>query len=184
MRRNRGKRRLSYWQAVAINFAVGCVLGVFVGLLAIRVIDALLETPAKGCYIAAAEKPAERREMPVVTVIAKAAEESPEDIGPQFVSLGAFRVTAYCPCADCCGKCDGITATGTQATQGRTIAVDPDVIPYGTTVYMDGVPYVAEDCGGAIKEKRIDLFFDDHADALEFGVQEKELYIIGGLKND
>lgn len=180
LRRNRGKRRLSYWQAVAINFAIGCVLGVFVGLLAIRVIDALLETPAKGCYIAAAEMPAERREMPVVAVAAEVVEEAPEETGPQFVSLGAFRVTAYCPCVKCCGKCDGITATGTQATQGRTIAVDPDVIPYGTTVYIDGVPYVAEDCGGAIKEQRIDLFFYDHADALEFGVQEKEIYILEG----
>ena len=48
--------------------------------------------------------------------------------------LGEFKLTAYCPCMKCCGKTDGITATGTTATEGRTIAVDPRVIPYGSTV--------------------------------------------------
>lgn len=191
MRRNRRKKRLSYLQAAATNLLIGCTLGGFVGLLAIRVIDALPRSPAESCYIAAAEMPADRPEMPVaevVKVVAEVVEEQPEEMkeetkeetGPQLVSLGTFRATAYCPCLKCCGKTDGITATGTQATQGRTIAVDPDVIPYGTTVYIDGVPYVAEDCGGAIKENRIDVFFYSHADALEFGVQTKELYIMEG----
>ena len=72
--------------------------------------------------------------------------------------LGLFELTAYCPCSACCGKNDGITATGTVATEGRTVAVDPNVIPYGTTIeviYPDGsrARYVAEDCGGAIKAR-------------------------------
>lgn len=48
--------------------------------------------------------------------------------------LGEFRLTAYCPCMKCCGKTDGITSTGTTAAEGRTIAVDPRVIPYGSAV--------------------------------------------------
>ena len=97
-------------------------------------------------------------------------------------ALGEFRLTAYCPCAQCCGKCDGITATGTQAAEGRTIAVDPSVIPYGSRVtlyYEDGTvhTYAAEDCGGAIKDKRIDVFFDSHQTALEFGVQSAMVYV-------
>ncbi len=80
--------------------------------------------------------------------------------------------TAYCPCWGCCGKTDGITATGTKATAGRTIAADPDVIPYGTEVIIDGHTYIVEDCGGAIKEDRIDIYFDTHTEALEFGIQE------------
>ena len=88
-----------------------------------------------------------------------------------------FKITAYCPCELCCGKSDGITATGTIATEGRTIAVDPTVIPYGTEVIIDGNTYVAEDCGGAIKENRIDVFFESHNAALEWGVKELEVII-------
>lgn len=91
--------------------------------------------------------------------------------------LGNFKLTAYCPCAKCCGKSDGITATGTVATQGRTIAVDPSVIPYGTEVVINGNTYVAEDCGGAIKSNKIDIYFDSHAEALQFGVQYADVYI-------
>ena len=88
-----------------------------------------------------------------------------------------FLITAYCPCLSCCGKTDGITATGTKATEGRTIAVDPNKIPYGTEVVIDGKTYIAEDCGGAIKGNRIDLYFDSHQSALEWGRQEKEVII-------
>lgn len=83
-----------------------------------------------------------------------------------------YTVTAYCGCVKCCGKTDGITATGTQATEGRTIAVDPSVIPYGTIVYINGQAFVAEDCGGAIKGRRIDMFFNTHEAALEWGVRQ------------
>ena len=89
-----------------------------------------------------------------------------------------FKLTAYCACAKCCGKTDGITASGTKATQGRTIAVDPRVIPYGTKVIINGHTYVAEDCGGAIKENRIDVYFNSHSEALKFGVQYADVTIL------
>lgn len=94
-------------------------------------------------------------------------------------SLGVFEVTAYCGCERCCGKSDGITATGTKATEGRTIAVDPDVIPYGTVVVIDGQEYVAEDCGGAVIGSVVDIFFDSHEEALQYGRQTHEVYIRG-----
>ena len=87
-------------------------------------------------------------------------------------------MTAYCPCSRCCGKSDGITATGTRATAGRTIAVDPRQIPYGTKVIIDGHTYIAEDCGGGIKGNRIDVFFSSHQEALRFGVQYKEVKML------
>lgn len=94
-------------------------------------------------------------------------------------SLGIFRVTAYCPCAECCGKwADGITSTGVTATAGQTIAVDPSVIPYGSVIEVNGVQYVAEDCGGAIKKNRLDIFFNTHEEALEWGVQDHEVYLV------
>ena len=86
--------------------------------------------------------------------------------------LGTFKLTAYCSCPQCCGEwSDGITYTGTVATAGRTVAVDPRVIPLGSTVNINGQAYIAEDIGGAIKGNRIDVFFSSHTDALEFGVQ-------------
>ena len=94
-------------------------------------------------------------------------------------STTTFKLTAYCACAKCCGKTDGITATGTKATQGRTIAVDPKVIPYGTKVVINGNTYIAEDCGGAIKGNRIDIYFDSHDEALQFGVQYADVHIVG-----
>lgn len=93
------------------------------------------------------------------------------------ITLGEFRLTAYCSCVQCCGKSDGITATGTLATAGRTIAVDPNVIPYGTSVVINGNTYVAEDCGGAINKNRIDIYFDSHEEALQFGVQYADVYL-------
>lgn len=92
--------------------------------------------------------------------------------------IGFFDITAYCSCNECCGKSDGITATGTKATQGRTIAVDPEVIPYGTKIVIAGNEYIAEDCGGAIKGNMIDIYFDNHADALEYGVRTEEVYLV------
>ena len=96
----------------------------------------------------------------------------------QFVDLGEFKLTAYCSCVKCCGKNDGVTATGTIAEAGRTIAVDVDVIPYGSTVIIDGKEYLAEDCGGAIKGNRIDVYFDTHQEALDFGIQHKNVSMI------
>lgn len=102
------------------------------------------------------------------------------------VSIGWFTVTAYCACEKCCGKTldnpwYGITATGTRATEGRTVAVDPRVIPLGGTIYFEGPDglvggYIAEDTGGAIKGNRIDLYFDSHEEALEWGVRTLEVY--------
>lgn len=95
--------------------------------------------------------------------------------------IGTFKITHYCACSECCGKAPsdpayGITATGTKATEGRTIAVDPNVIPLGTHVVIDGVEYVAEDVGGAIDGNRIDIFVGSHQEALNKGVKNLPVY--------
>lgn len=88
-----------------------------------------------------------------------------------------FKLTAYCACSKCCGKwADGFTASGTKATQGRTIAVDTKVIPLGTKVIIEGYgEYIAEDTGSAIKGNKIDVYFDNHQEALKFGVKNLEV---------
>lgn len=102
----------------------------------------------------------------------------PEKTQPTYTEKEMI-ITAYCSCVKCCGKSDGITASGTKAKQGRTVAVDPRHIPYGTEIVIDGMgTYIAEDCGGAIKGDRIDLFFDSHNEALNFGKQTKIVRVI------
>ena len=99
------------------------------------------------------------------------------------VYLGEYTLTAYCACAKCCGRwSNGYTATGTLATEGRTIAVDPGVVPYGSKVLLiwpDGTQheYIAEDCGSGINGNRIDVFIADHEAARVFGVQHAAAYL-------
>ncbi len=94
--------------------------------------------------------------------------------------IGEFEVTYYCSCEKCCGKTDGITYTGTQATEGRTIAVDPNIIPLGSKVIIDGQTYIAEDIGGAIKNLRVDIYVSDHQKALNLGRTTKEVFLLVG----
>lgn len=85
-------------------------------------------------------------------------------------------LTAYCPCIECSGNWGTQTSTGAIATEGRTVAVDPSVIPYGTVLMINGHEYVAEDCGGAIKGNDIDIYFNTHEEAEIFGVQHMEVF--------
>lgn len=90
-------------------------------------------------------------------------------------------VTHYDCCVACCGKTDGITATGVRATPGVTVAVDPAVIPLGSDVlvdYGDGELhyYRAEDTGGAVRGNHIDLCVQDHDTALRLGVREARVW--------
>ncbi|WP_338559067.1 SH3 domain-containing protein [Paraclostridium sordellii] len=73
-----------------------------------------------------------------------------------------------------------ITATGTTPKWG-TIAVDPSVIPYGTKVYIPkfDMVFTAEDCGGAIKGNKIDIFMNSEAECNSFGRQNLEIQILG-----
>ena len=90
-------------------------------------------------------------------------------------------VTHYDCCVACCGKDDGITARGVQATPGVTVAVDPDVIPLGSDVlvdYGDGEIhyYRADDIGGSVKGNNIDLCVGSHDDALQMGRRTATVY--------
>ena len=79
------------------------------------------------------------------------------------------RTTAYCPCESCSGPHGACTATGKRAQANHTVAVDPKVFPYGTKFKYNGITYVAEDCGGGVKGKHIDIFFETHQEAMNWG---------------
>jgi len=95
--------------------------------------------------------------------------------------LGKFMVYAYCPCSKCCGHSTGITASGKQAKQGRTIAVDTRVIPLGSIVYMkiNGKlkKFIAEDAGSGIDGKKIDMFINSHQKCLKWGIKSIKVWV-------
>lgn len=93
-------------------------------------------------------------------------------------SLGTFRTTGYCPCTRCCGKWGKQTSTGAVPRSGHTIAVDPRVIPYGTKLMINGIIYTAEDCGGGVKGKHIDIYYDTHMQALRHGSRSAEVFLV------
>ena len=111
-------------------------------------------------------------------------QEEPEESEPTETHLGEFEITYYCPCTKCCGpNAVGITYTGTVAQEGRTVAVDPEVISMGSTVVIDGQTYIAEDTGSAIKGNKIDIFKDSHIVALEGGRHKADVYIVEDTKD-
>jgi uncharacterized protein YabE (DUF348 family)/3D (Asp-Asp-Asp) domain-containing protein len=75
------------------------------------------------------------------------------------------------------------TASGTRVTEGRTIAVDPNVIPIGWWVYIEGLGFRrAEDTGGAIKGNKLDVYYDSLSHARNFGRKSRTIYVIGPVK--
>lgn len=139
------------------------------------------ETPAEE---AAEEAPAEE---PVVddSPIAQATKadmERPDDL----VKLGDFIATAYCV--------TGQTSTGTQTTVGRTLAVNPYVIPYGTEVWLyleDGTfagDFIAEDTGSNMlaNPNVIDIYMGQgsYNDCILWGAQNVEVYIRATVESD
>lgn len=86
--------------------------------------------------------------------------------------LGNFTLTAYCNCAQCCGTAGNLTASGTVPTAGRTVAMAG--VPFGTQLLINGTVYTVEDLGTPYGH--VDIYFDNHSDALSFGLQTAEVY--------
>lgn len=106
------------------------------------------------------------------------------------IYLGEFVLTAYCPCEKCCGQY-GVNrpmdengdlivygAYGQRLEAGVSIAADPNVIGFNQDVYINGVVYKAHDTGGNINGNQIDIYMTDHDEAVEFGVQYADVYLI------
>ena len=123
---------------------------------------------------AAEETPAPEADNAIARAT-KADHERPDDL----VKLGDFIATAYCV--------TGQTSTGTQTTVGRTLAVNPYVIPYGTEVWLyleDGTfagDFIAEDTGSNMlaNPNVIDIYMgqDSYNDCILWGAQDVEVYI-------
>lgn len=123
-------------------------------------------------------------------ILAEPIIEEPE---PDLVSIGTYTITAYCPCEICCGwyalnrplDDNGepiiYTASGARAEAGTTIGVDPYSIPLGTDVWFEGPDgelndYTAQDTGSMVIGNHIDLYFDSHEEACNWGLQYREVF--------
>jgi 3D (Asp-Asp-Asp) domain-containing protein len=92
------------------------------------------------------------------------------------ITVKATAYTAFC------AGCSGVTATGlnlrTNPNQ-KVIAVDPNVIPLGSRVHVEGYgEAIAGDTGGAIKGNRIDIFIPNYARAVDFGIKTLNVTIL------
>ena len=89
----------------------------------------------------------------------------------------AATLTAYTAGYESTGKTEahpayGITYSGTRVQEGRTVAVDPSIVPLGSTLYIEGVGIrKAEDTGKAIRGRKIDVYIEDLHEARSFGVK-------------
>lgn len=99
------------------------------------------------------------------------------------VSRGSRTITmlatGYCPCYKCNYPYYGQPSyLGDPLTKG-IIAVDPNIIPMGSRLYIEGYGYgIASDQGGAIKGNHIDLCFDGHQEALDWGMRYVKVTIL------
>lgn len=110
--------------------------------------------------------------------------EEPSSIVEELSNIEWYtiEVSHYCPCYICCGKTDGITASGAYATEGVTVSL-PSSIPLGTRIVIDGHEYICQDRGGAIvgyedNYIRADIFLYSHEECLRRGRYVTEGYII------
>lgn len=93
----------------------------------------------------------------------------------RYRSARTVEASAYTMAA---GSGTGLTSTGVVPYHG-VVAVDPDVIPYGTRMYIPGYGFaVAADCGGAINGNTIDLFMEDYGDAISWGRRDVTVYFL------
>jgi 3D (Asp-Asp-Asp) domain-containing protein len=94
-----------------------------------------------------------------------------------------WKVTAYCGCEKCCGKwSDGYFASGKKVYVG---GVAINWLPFGTKVLIDGKEYTVEDRGAKSifgskhnHKKAVDIYFESHQEALNFGVKRLKVEIL------
>lgn len=121
------------------------------------------------------------RELGAVSLASARERQARAEQAAAYEAVGAWEyigecvITAYCPCGECCGRwADGVTASGLPAGPG-IVAVDPAVVPLGSTVIIDGQQYLAADTG--VTGQAVDLCMESHAAALAFGRSRQSVWI-------
>ncbi len=140
-----------------------------------------------GCFIGTSYAHGDNRTTPVMAALdavrhgTNRIEASDGDRLVQWQTV-QMRVTAYCPCSKCCGSySDGVTASGHKISQGDRFVAADKTYAFGTEMIIPGyknsetVEVLAR--GGAIRGNRLDVFFNTHQEALEWGVKYLDVKI-------
>ncbi|MDF2035638.1 LysM peptidoglycan-binding domain-containing protein [Cytobacillus oceanisediminis] len=174
------KELILYPNAKAVNAAVAAVKA-----------PAKSEKPAEtvSAPVQKSEQPAAKQKQPVeksqpapeAKPAAEAEAEAPAESANKETAHNVLNMEATAYTADCEG-CSGITATGINLKENpdqKVISVDPNVIPLGTKVHVEGYGNaVAGDTGGAIKGNKIDIFMPSQEDAINFGRKTVKVTIL------
>ena len=108
------------------------------------------------------------------TVEVVAENATTEQLTDEWTHSAVCTITHFCNCARCCGRWAGSpTASGAWPEEGRTVAVDPSVIPLGSEVLINGHVYIAEDTG--VSGYWVDIFCESHSEALQRGMYTTEV---------
>lgn len=168
------------------RFVALVFVAVFLTLLMQQHLGLKKTTEQQSMHILVIEKEMERQESIIQTQIEtiqtlqKQIEtlESIRETMQEFFQVEEFEITAYAPLDPqaiegmCYSGDPRVTRTGATSTPGRTIAVDPKVIPFSTPVYIEGIGWrIAEDTGGAIKGNKIDVMVETRKEAFAIGRQ-------------
>lgn len=96
---------------------------------------------------------------------------------PAAAAEPIVTLTAYCPCAICCGRWAvyGLTASQTRPVAGFTLASRQ--FPIGTVIRLDGRLHQVHDLGGP-KVRGFDVFHNTHVEARRFGVKRRRVQIV------
>lgn len=105
----------------------------------------------------------------------KTEETAPEETAVPGISYGTFKISAYCGCEACSGG-HLYTYSGTVPKENHTISADLDQFPLGTKLFIDGIIYTVEDKGSGVTENHLDIYFDTHEEALDYGLQKVEVF--------
>lgn len=183
----RAKRNQWFRRMFTVALLLGLVVGFFLGRVSALAFGKDQADPENA--------PSQAAEVQPTQTIISTPEVSFEPVEPvNLVYLGEFRVTAYCSCEICCGQWaenrpDGIVygASGEELVAGVSCA---SPLPFGTVLEIEGVgTYIVQDRTASwvvdkYGENIVDIYFDDHQAALEFGLQYRNVYMKEGADND
>ena len=176
---------LTVWQAVAIGLlTLSAVANAALVLALMGARDQIVS--AEAAYRVQIEQAEQTREcalekLGVLSLQAERERQARAEQTAAFEAVGTLAyigectITAYCPCEACCGRwANGLTASGLPAGLG-IVAVDPEIIPLGSTVVIDGQRYLAADTG--VTGYCVDVCLPEHQDTVVFGVQKAKVWI-------
>lgn len=95
----------------------------------------------------------------------------------EWVSLGRWKISHYCPCRKCSGEWGHRTSSGATCQEGVTAACA--ILPAGTRVKIEGYgERIVQDTGNGVRGEHLDLFYESHQLCNELGLKWREVWVL------